>query len=52
MYSEKLVDILIEHIINQSYCPNDFGLEVKDFENECNKERKCEDCWNEALKEE
>ncbi len=50
-YSEIMINRLINNIINQSYCPDDFDLEVKDFENECSEERKCEDCWNEALKD-
>jgi len=50
-YSENLVDILIDNLIKRSYCPDSLGLEVKDFESECNEERNCEDCWKEALKE-
>lgn len=51
MYSEKLVNILIEHIIEEGYCPDDFDLEIKEFEINCNPEADCAECWREALKE-
>lgn len=50
-YSENMISRLINNLINRSYCPDDVGLEVKNFKNECNEERKCEDCWDEALKD-